>query len=399
MAPTDLKQVPMPLRVVFIITGLGTGGAESMLEKLIGALAPSIQAHVISLTTLGDIGPRLLARGVPVEALGMRANRPDVAAFARLVRRLRRLSPHVIHTWMYHADLFGGLAARLAGVRAVMWGVRHSNLSATANKSSTLAVMRVCARLSRWVPMRIACAAARARDVHVAQGYAADRMVVIPNGFDLSRFQPDASARDSLRAELGLARGTPLLGVVGRFDVQKNHRGFCEAMAILHARRPDVHAVLAGTGIDTGNAKLLAWMNASGIEPVCHLLGRRDDMPRLMAALDVLVLPSIGEAFPNVLGEAMACGVPCVSTDVGDARDILGSVGRVVAAGDMAGLAAAIEEVLTLPETQRRRFTQELPALVRRRFEIGAIAIRYEQEYWALARGAPASALQADAWN
>lgn len=375
---------PRSLRVALVITGLGTGGAEAMLEKLVFALPPQTRTEVISLSTLGDIGPRLQARGVPVHTLGMKPGRPGPWAFLQLVLLLRRLRPDVVHTWMYHADLLGGLAARLAGIRAVMWGVRHSNLDPSANKRSTLAVMRLCARLSSWVPARIACNAERARAAHVQAGYCAAKMVVIPNGFDVQRFKPDASARGAVRAELGLAPNTPLVGFVGRFDPQKNHQGFVQAMTALLRQRPDVHAVLAGHRVDATNAALMGWINAAGVAPACHLLGRRDDVPRLMAALDVLALPSLGEAFPNVLGESMACGVPCAVTDVGDTSDIVGDLGRVVPAGDMAGLAVAMAALLDLPGTERQALSLRMQAAVHERFAIDVVARRYDTEYRSL---------------
>jgi glycosyltransferase involved in cell wall biosynthesis len=267
-----------------------------------------------------------------------------------------------------------------------MWGVRHSNLDADANKASTLRVVRLCARLSAWLPHRIACAAQRAREVHVAIGYAADRMVVIPNGFDLKRFVPDPRTRTAVRAELGLPADAPLIGMVGRFDPQKNHRGFATAMQHLLKCRPDVHALLAGDRVDAENADLMRWLRDAGVADACHLLGRRDDMPRLMAAIDVLAVPSLGEAFPNVVGEAMACGIPCAVTDVGDAADIVGPLCRVVASGDMTGLGQAIVDLLAMSTEQRISLSQRLVERVRERFDIHAVAQRYEIEYRTLVR-------------
>jgi len=372
---------PPPLKVVMVITGLGTGGAEAMLEKLIGALSPAFAPQVVSLTNLGEVGPRLQQRGVVVTALAMRPGRPSLAALWRLTQLLRRLRPDVVHTWMYHADLLGGIAARLAGVPAVLWGVRHSNLDPALNKRSTLRVMRACALLSRRVPTRITCAATRARDAHVAAGYAAERMVVIPNGFDLDRFRPDACAREEVRAELGLPAAAPLVGMVGRFDAQKNHAGFAQAAAFLLQQQPDVRFLLAGSGVDVDNAVLMGWLKAAGVAAACVLLGRREDVPRLMAALDVLVLPSLGEAFPNVLGEAMACGVPCVACDVGDCAEIVTDAGRVVPAGDMRALAVAAAELLALAPAERAALSRAAQADVRRRFEIGTVAARYQDLY------------------
>lgn len=380
-----MSEPSTPLRVAFVITGLSTGGAEIKLERLIGAFSPGIVPLVISLSTMGEVGPRLKARGVDVVALGMRPGSLDLVALWRLMRLLRRFRADVVHTWMYHADLIGGFAARLAGIRAVMWCIRQSNLDPTLNKRSTLLVMKLCARLSSWLPGRIACVARRARDVHVAAGYAADRCIVIPNGFDLQRLRPDAAARAAVRAELGLGDDVPLVGMIGRFDPQKNHQGFVEALARLRACVPGVRALLAGQGADADNKVLVRWMDEVGVRDCCHLLGRRDDIPRLMASLDLLLLPSHGEAFPNVVGEAMACGVPCVATDVGDVTDMVGEHGRIVALGDMTALAAAAADLLLLPAPERAQLATGGQAHIRSQYDIGTVARRYEAEYRALA--------------
>lgn len=388
--PAAQQTTVQPLRVAFVITGLGTGGAERMLEKLLAALSPNVVPAVFSLGSLGDIGPRLVAKGVPVHALGMLRGVPSPLSVWRLAKQLRAFAPDVVKTGLYHADLIGGLAARLAGVRAVMWGIHQSNIDPGMNKRSTLWVMRLCARWSCWLPQRILCVAERARAVHVAAGYDASRMLVIPNGFDTRQFVPDASARQAVRTELGLAPGTPLVAVVGRFDVQKNHRGFCDAMARLCQLRPGTHALLVGAQVDTNNRELLGWLQHAGVASVCHLLGPRTDIPRLMAALDVLLLPSLGEAFPNVVGEAMACGVPCAVTDVGDAAFIVGNLGRVVPQGDMLALADAAAELLALPPAARDTLARLVREDVCQRFDIRAVAQQHEQAYRALAAAAAA---------
>lgn len=369
-------------RLCLIITGLSTGGAEMMLLKLLKGLdRERFTPEVISLTTLGDIGLQLQSMGVPVVVLGMSAGRFDLRGFWFLVRHLRHVSPHVVHTWMYHADLIGGLAARLAGVRALAWGIRQSNLDPEFNKTSTLHVVRSCAWLSRWIPRRIVTCSERARTVHVAAGYFADKMVTIANGFDLTQFQPDAAARSAIRAELGLAPDTQLVGLVARDDPQKNHLGFVQAAAAVHAALPRCHFVLAGQGIDRANTPLGQAIAHAGLQGHVSLLGRRDDVPRLMAALDVLASPSHGEAFPNVLGEAMACGVPCVVTDVGDSADIVGDTGRVVAPGEMGDMAQQLLAMLRMPVEQRQALGVRARARVQERYELGAVTRQYECFY------------------
>jgi glycosyltransferase involved in cell wall biosynthesis len=306
-------------------------------------------------------------------------------AFIRLVRRLRALKPDVVHTWMYHADLLGGLAARLAGIGAIGWCIRHSNLDRDKTKASTRAVVAACAWISGRVPDRILCCSEVARKIHVDVGYAADKMVVVPNGFDLSRFQPDPRARAAVRSELNLAADTRLVGLIGRFNPQKNHAGFFQAAGLLHRRLPTVRFLLAGKGIDEGNGELVRAMESAGIRSVTHLLGLRSDISRLMAALDVQASSSFGEAFPNVLGEAMACGVPCAVTDVGDSAYIVGDTGKVVPAEDMAGLAAAMESLLLLPPVERQALGLRARSRVAENFEIGQVVKRYEAFYEDLA--------------
>ena len=353
-----------------------------MLFKLLERIDRSrFSFHVFSLTSLGEMGPRIRALGIPVEAMGMKRDIFGPLAFVSLARRLRETQIDLVHTWMYHADLLGGLAARRAGVRAIAWGIRNTNLDRDKTKLSTRLVVMLNASVSRWLPAGIISCSEVARDVHVARGYAAAKMVVIPNGFDLSRFKPDESARESVRAELYLHPGTPLVGIVGRFDPLKNHPGFLKAAGVLRRTRPDVHFVLVGNGLDASNAVLASAARSAGVSDAVHWLGLRDDIPRLMSALDVLASSSFGEAFPNVLGEAMACGVPCAVTDVGDSAAIVADTGRVVPSGDMPALAAAMEELLALDGEDRLAIGQRARTRVEQNFEIGQVVRRYEEYY------------------
>ena len=354
-----------------------------MLHKLLQNIDRSrFQPTVISLMGKGEVGPRIEALGIPVYTLGMRRGVPNPLMVLRLAKLLRELQPDVVHTWMYHADLLGGLAARLAGCRRVIWCLRHSNLSKTENKRSTLAVVALCARLSHWLPAWIVSCSVRAQQVHAAVGYADEKISVIPNGFDLKHLQPDSSARASLGAELALPANALLVGVVARFDMQKNHLGFIQAAAQVWEQLPQVHFVLAGKDVDSSNTVLQETIAAHPeLEAHMHLMGQRDDVPRLMAAFDVLASPSHGEAFPNVLGEAMACGTPCVVTNAGDSADIVGSTGRVVAVGDMDGLARELVAVLNLSPAERATLGQQARQRVQENYEISRVARMYEAVY------------------
>jgi glycosyltransferase involved in cell wall biosynthesis len=381
------------IRIVFIITGLSTGGAEMMLFKVLQRLdRQRFSPQVISLSTMGELAPRITALGIPVQALGMNLRLPSPGKFFRLVRILRCSHPDLVHTWLYHADLLGGLAARLAGISAVGWCVRNSDLDRGNARLSIRAVVRLCAWLSKWIPRRILSCSEKARHLHVGYGYAAEKMLVVPNGFDIAQFVPSGEARRGVRKDLGLEENTLLVGLIGRFDPQKNHAGFLKAAGALHRRMPQVHFVMAGKGIDSNNTALMQSVTAAGVVSNVHLLGLRDDMPRLMAALDVLASSSYGEGFPNVLGEAMACGVPCVVTDVGDSIDIVGDTGLGVEPHDMQRLAIALEELLTMPPAERAALGERARERVATHFEIGKVVRQYQEFYELLltdARAAP----------
>jgi glycosyltransferase involved in cell wall biosynthesis len=370
------------MKIVHVITGTGLGGAEVMLDTVLRALGPGYASQVVSLQPLGPVGERMRARGVAIDTVGMRAGVPDPRAVLRLTRLLRGIGPDLVHTWMYHADLVGGIAARLAGVRRVAWAIHNSTLDPGVVKASTRAVVRACAALSGRVPDAILCCSDVARRIHVGYGYPDPRIEVIPNGLDIGRFAPDPHARHRLRAELGIAPEAPLVGLVARWDPQKNHAGFLRAAAAVRAARPETRFVLAGTRIEDGNPELAALVGAHGLRDAVRLLGPRDDVPQLMAGLDLLVSASVyGEAFPIVLGEAMACGVPCVATDVGDSALIVADTGRIVPPSDDAALAGAIVALLGATPEARRALGERARERIAGNFDIERVARRYEAFY------------------
>lgn len=327
------------MKVIHIITGLNDGGAEAVLYRLCTHESVA-NHHAISMMGEGKYGPLLRQAGVSVSCLNMPQGRVTPNGLWRLWRLLRQERPAVVQTWMYHADLIGGVLARLAGVKRVFWGIHHTTLDARHSKRSTILVAKLCAVLSRWVPTAIVCCAQKALQVHRDLGYVG-KMQVIPNGYDLSRFAVNDAAGGRLRAEWGIG-DRYLLGMVGRFDPQKDHKNFLAALAELKRRGVAFAAVLVGRGLDASNPQLAGWLTELGLEAEVRLLGQRSDIPDVMNALDVHVLSSAFEAFPNVVAEAMACGTPAIATQVGDAALIVGDTGWVVPPQDAAALADAL---------------------------------------------------------
>jgi len=368
-------------KIAHVITGLDTGGAELMLARLLGPLArEGLDAEVISMTDAGPVARLIAQQGVNVRTIGMRRGAPTPAGLARLGRALREAQAQLVQTWMYHADLAGGLAARLAGGPPVVWGIRNSTFDPRHTRLMTRLTARACALASRWLPARIVCCSESAMRVHARLGYDAARMLVIPNGFDVERFRPDPDARASVRAALGLPPGAFVIGMVGRLDPQKDHATFFDAVRRLD--RDDTWFVLCGRGVSADEPVLARALEATGRAANFRLLGERDDVPALTAAFDVATSSSAyGEAFPNVVGEAMACAVPCVVTDVGDSAYLVAGTGRVVPARDPGALAAAWRDLLDLAPDERAALGRAARARIAADFALPAVAHRYAELY------------------
>ena len=392
LATRSVERVPASrtsmINVAHVITDLGPGGAEHMLLKLLAhtdrrRFAP----RVYSLTdSAGSICERIEALDIPVTGLGMGRRLPNPLAVLRLARLLRAHDTDIVQTWMYHADLVGGIAARVTGrPMGLVWNIRQSNLDETLLGARTHALVRLCARLSSWLPDAAICCSSKARHAHEAIGYRASKLEVIPNGFDLETFRPNREARDAIRRTLAIPDDAPVVALVARFDRFKDHRTFIDAAALLLARWPNARFLLCGQGISQDNLELMAWLDAARARSACILLGERRDVERILAAVDLATLSSVGEGFPNAIGEAMACGIPCVSTDVGDAADIIGDAGSIVRPRDAAALADAWHALLAPGRQYREALGARARARIAERFSIAAVARAYEARYEMLA--------------
>lgn len=343
--------------VVHIITGLNDGGAEAALFRLCTA-GHDARHLVVSLMGPGKYGALLEMAGIPVLCLDMPQGKVRLSALWRLRRFLAETRPDAVQTWMYHADFLGGIAARTAGIRNLCWGIHNTTLTKGESASTTILISRLCALLSHFVPRAIICCAEKSAEVHADLGYRESIMRVVNNGYNLSQFRPDDQAGQAVRAELGLGDGA-LIGFVARFDSQKDHHNLFSALKLLKARRQAPRCLLVGTGMDATNDALAAMVDEFGLSDQLILLGRRDDVAAIMNALDIHVLASLAEAFPNVLAEAMACGTPCISTDVGDAAIILGDTGWIVPPKDPAAMAEVIGRALAERGTSASKKRQQ----------------------------------------
>ena len=353
-----------------------------MLLRLASALKSKLdcQELIVSLTDAGSLSGRLQDMGIEVRTLGMKSIFDVPSVTIRLARILRAYRPDVVQTWMYHADLLGGLAARLAGNRRVIWGIRTTEI-ATGGSRSTAAVMKACARLSWWVPDSIVCAAEASRRTHVAVGYDADRMVVIPNGFDLASLVATADQRNALREQCGFDANDVVIGSLGRFNPDKDQENFVRAAGLLAQQHGQVRFLLVGRDLDAGNAELARWLAQTGHANRFVLLGERADVPVCLAAMDIFCLSSRTEGFPNVVGEAMAMGLPCVVTDVGDAAMLVADAGVVVPKENSVSLAQGLARILEMTPDVRQQLGQKAKARVHAEFTMERACERFEALY------------------
>lgn len=385
-APADHR-----IRVVHVINSLEYGGAESMLcNLLLRSDRKRFDSSVVSLIDDLTVAEPIIGAGIPVVTMGMMPGLPDPRGLWRLARHLRRIKPDVIQTWMDHSNLIAGVAALAAPNARVIWGIHHSHHVPGVAKRSTLMTVSACARLSKWLPSKIVCCSEQSRRNYERDGFDRTRMLVIPNGFDMDAFRPDADAREAIRRELRVPADAALVGLVARFDPLKDHATFLRAAAHLVRTQPDTHFLMCGHNVDRDNLELVAQIEAVGLRDRCHLLGARRDVARIHASLDVATSSSISEAFPLVVGEAMACGTPCVVTDVGDSALVVGPTGRVVPPKDPAALAAAWGEMLALGPAGRTTLGLAARQRVRERFDLRAVTRRYEALYEQLAPRRPA---------
>ena len=331
--------------IVHVITGLGDGGAEGVLYRLCKH-DNTAQHVVISLMDGGRYAGALKELGVPVHSLGLERGRIGPRAVLRLRALMRQHRPDTVQTWMYHADLLGGIVARMARVPHISWGIRHGELAPGNTKRSTLAIVRLCARLSRSVPHAIISCSSNAKDLHIALGYDPRKFRVVPNGYDDDSMAPDPEARRSFRTALGIPDDVHLLGTVARYHPQKDHANLLRALAGAANQGHEFQLALIGTGMTTDNSELVTLARDLGLLDRVHLLGRRDDIPVVMNGLDLHVLSSASEGFPNTVAEAMFCGTPCVVTRVGDSALIAGPMGWVAEPGDPSALQQMIERAL-----------------------------------------------------
>lgn len=351
-----------------------------MLYRLVQSLHGR-DGHEHAIVTLTDTCSfDFVSLGVPVDIVDLKKMVNPVSGLARLRQVIRMHKPDVIQAWMYH----GNVAATLSGPAGipVVWGIHHSLHDLMNERLATRLLIRAGAFLGKWKnTSRIVYVSGKSQAHHCAHGYPVEKSIVIPNGFDCFDFLPDESIKVMTRHELGFDDSHMLIGNFGRYHPVKDHDLLLRAFSAVSNDFPKARLLLAGTGITETNQELIDLVRTLGIGDRVVLLGPRNDMPRLYNALDLYVLSSKSESFPNVLGEASACGVVSITTDVGDAGQIIGETGLVVPPSSPDALCSAIRQMLSLERRERQALGARARQNIVNRFGLPVVVRAYAGLY------------------
>jgi glycosyltransferase involved in cell wall biosynthesis len=356
--------------IMHVITNFtASAGAETMLCRLTSGQKER-SVVVVSLMEISERN-RLLAGGsVTLVSLGAHSLASMLISVWRLAQLIRQHRPDVLCCWMYHAMIAGTIASRLAGAKLpVYWNVRQSLDDMSSLSRSTRTAIRICRYLSSQAA-GLVYNSSRALRMHEDCGFSNHNAVVIPNGFELPDGVPDTAD--------AIGRRRNRVGIAARYHPQKDHETFFKAAAAVAETHGDAVFVAAGKGMDVDNPAVMALAVRSGLlGPRVDLKGEVSDMAEFYRNIDLLVLSSRTEGFPNVIAEAMSHGKPVVTTDVGDAAQLVGSAGLVVPPRDADAMAAAIETILDADEDAYRRLSRTARARVEEHYTLAAVRQRY----------------------
>ncbi len=355
------------------------GGAETNLYHLLSEWRSSeLTHHVICLDEKGVIGDWIERLGIPVIPLRMRRRLRRYIGLIQAYRYMRRIKPDIIHTHMYHANIVGIL---IKGKRPCIWGIYCSNLDSSRYSRRSRLIKSINFRWSHR-PDYIIFNSEAGLHYHIRHGFPAAHSGMIPSGFNTELFRPNAGEGEQIRRQYGIPNNAAVIGYFARLDVMKNHEALIKAIPKILKSIPDTHFILAGRGVEKENPIFQNWLNqVEGLHQI-HLLGERHDIHQLYNALDLFVMTSRwGEGLPSVIGEAMASGIPCLVTDVGDNRRLLGDTGMFISSETPEGLADEIIRILRIPLAERVEMSTRARERILNYFQIGYIAQQYSDLY------------------
>lgn len=327
------------IKVLHIIIGLGYGGAEAGLYRLI-TNSPQFTHLVISLKEDGYYSNLLKYKDIKVVCLNLNKKNKFFIGICKLILEINNFKPNILHNWMYHANFMGGIIGKLLRIDTIIWTI-HGSFHIGTTKLLTNFLVRLSALFSYFIPDKIVYVSNYSHKVHLKLGYSEKNSVVIPNGYSLNNRLDKLKGTNLIKNEFNLSDEIVILGVVTRYHPVKDFKTLICALSELKKKYTHFVCLIVGFNIPK-NEELEYLIRVNKLEDYIILVGPRIDINSFMLAFDIFVLSSLSESSPNVIFEAMACGTPCVSTDVGDVSEIIGQTGWIVPISDSISLAESI---------------------------------------------------------
>lgn len=369
------------MKILVVIDSLEVGGAEVFLEDLTMQLICKHDIEIVTLSSIGIVGERIIRSGIKVTNFNFNSSIIPIRQFFFLYKYIKETKPDIVHTWMYFSNFLGGIAAFLAKVKNIIWSIHAFNISKGLLKKRTIFILKISAFLAYLIPKKIIFCSEKGLKVHQSIGYPTKKLLFIPNAVDIKKFTFSLDKRIATRKELKIPYESTCIGMIGRYDPQKNQAGFIEAASLIMNQKPDTYFFIAGRGVDNKNKNLINLITSKRLEKNFFLLGERSDIHRLLCAMDIFALPSLGEAFPISLCEAMSCGIPCVASNVGDVKYILGNKSLIIKPGDNKELSDRILQIISLNDTDKEIIGSELHKRIKEKFTIQSVSETYSKFY------------------
>jgi len=369
------------IKIIYIVSNLTVGGAENVLLRLLSKIdKKKYDPLVISLVEKGKIGRKIERLGIDVYCLGIYSFINLLPGLIKLVIKINIFNPKIIHTFMIHSAILGGIIAKLLNRPTIIWNIFTTNLSLKSNKYKTYLIIKICASLSRVVPNRIIVDSSASYFAHKKAGYSYENMQIINNGVDTSVFCPNELIRNKYRQQY-FKENELVIGLIARYHPVKRHDMFIKVASLLKKKVNNIKFLLNGNNIEISNSELMKMINNKGIQDIIHLSDSKLEITDFLVACDILVSSSNFESFPNIICEAMACSIPCVVTNVGDCAKIVDDTGIIIEPNDPNALASALMRLIKMSSKDRMQLGNNARLRIENNFSLGLMVEKYNNLY------------------
>lgn len=370
------------IKVVHLISDLGQGGTQTMLYRIIKYQHnKNIQQSVINYTGDNYFEKELKKMGISVIRFSLRKN--PFKTILEIWKMIR--DTDILCCWMYHSNLLGYILGSFIGAKKIIWNIRHSTIDSKYDKITTIFINFICAKLSYGRRVNtIVYNGEAARKNHEVFGYNSEKGIILENGCDPDEFKKNENASKNLKRELSIHEDKIIILSVTRYYPIKDVPTFIKVFSILHKKNDKYVAVVCGRNMDEKNPELVDLCNEHKIKvgSDIYLLGLREDVPYLMAGCDIFILHSVGEAFPNALLQAMMSECLCITTDVGNARNIINNEYLVVMPEDVMAIVEKVEWLLQLNDSEKKELRNKNRQFVLQQYNIYDVVQKYESLYF-----------------